>query len=559
MKKYILFSLGIMLLAAMNVAAQDDYNTRAKKYVDQYCKLAMAEQRRCGIPASITLGQGILETEAGISELMIEANNHFGIKCKNGWEGETFLHTDDAPNECFKKYGCAADSYKDHSDHLKRNQRYAPLFKLSPTDYASWAVCLKRCGYATNPQYAQRLIKIIEDFKLQEYTYSAMDSDAFNNYQVVPVSYRMQTPDTLAKPLAKRDTIAEVKPQPSTIRDVADSARDFMTHQQEATATPNAVAADTSKYLMVNGLKAFYAHKDELLHKYAEKYEISYPFLIEINDLHNAPLPFDMNVYLERKPAKGTHATHTVAEGENLLMIAQMEGIQLRSLRALNRLNPNEEPVAGSVLELQTPTHQKPTVKRPEIAAHTRNAIIVKDDSALKPGGDYIALKKENPQVVADTAKTEQTATPPAMAKTDTAETLEEAEPIPPPIAAEAPDTVVKAAPKSISEMSYEEIEAQQEKKDEFAKLKSELDKIVYADDSKLAVANAAPSPAPTAEKKPAAEPVQAKGNKFYTVKKGDTAFSIAKRNNITVDQLYKWNNIDAGDVKVGKTLQVKE
>ena len=168
MKRCVLFFMAIMLLITAMASAQDGYNDRAQKYIQQYSTLAILEQQKNGIPAAITLGQGILETEAGASELMTEANNHFGIKCNNRWQGPTFSHTDDAPDECFKKYSCAAESFRDHSEHLKTNPRYSPLFSFSQTDYASWAVCLKKCGYATNPQYAQQLIKIIEDFKLQE-------------------------------------------------------------------------------------------------------------------------------------------------------------------------------------------------------------------------------------------------------------------------------------------------------------------------------------------------------------------------------------------------------
>ena len=104
-----------MLLVATSTFAQDSYSARARKYVDQYATLAILEQKKSGIPASITLGQGILETEAGISELMTAANNHFGIKCKNGYQGPSFSHTDDAPDECFKSYSCAAESFRDHS------------------------------------------------------------------------------------------------------------------------------------------------------------------------------------------------------------------------------------------------------------------------------------------------------------------------------------------------------------------------------------------------------------------------------------------------------------
>src|ERR1700722_8267000 len=109
MKRCVLFCIAIMLLMPGGARAQDGYNERAQKYIQQYSSLAILEQKKNGIPAAITLGQGILETEAGASELMTEANNHFGIKCNNHWDGPTFAHTDDAPDECFKKYTCAAE------------------------------------------------------------------------------------------------------------------------------------------------------------------------------------------------------------------------------------------------------------------------------------------------------------------------------------------------------------------------------------------------------------------------------------------------------------------
>ena len=133
----------VLMLSVTNVSAQrDSYKERAQKYIDKHKMLAMAEQQRTGVPAAITLGQGVLETEAGNSELATQAHNHFGIKCKSTWKGETFAHTDDAPNECFRKYGSAYESYKDHSDFLKQ-PRYNPLFKLSISDYEGWAKGLK--------------------------------------------------------------------------------------------------------------------------------------------------------------------------------------------------------------------------------------------------------------------------------------------------------------------------------------------------------------------------------------------------------------------------------
>src|SRR5574337_521719 len=145
-----------------------------QKYIDTYKNIAIAEEIRTGVPAAITLAQGIHETGAGTSDLVLASNNHFGIKC-NGWTGQTISHDDDAKGECFRKYDSPIDSYKDHSDFLKNRSYYTSLFKLDPTDYKGWAYGLKRAGYATNPKYAQILIKLIEDYNLEQYTDLALN------------------------------------------------------------------------------------------------------------------------------------------------------------------------------------------------------------------------------------------------------------------------------------------------------------------------------------------------------------------------------------------------
>ena len=141
-----------------------------EEYVEQFKEIAMNEMRRSGIPAAITLAQGILESENGNSELVKKSNNHFGIKCKSNWTGESVTHDDDANGECFRAYSNAGDSYRDHSDFLKANQRYSSLFNLDPTDYGAWARGLKKAGYATNPRYPELLVKYIEQNNLQQYS-----------------------------------------------------------------------------------------------------------------------------------------------------------------------------------------------------------------------------------------------------------------------------------------------------------------------------------------------------------------------------------------------------
>lgn len=134
-------------------------------YISTYSEMAVEQQARHGIPASITLAQGLLESAAGRSTLAVNGNNHFGIKCHKGWTGDTLLRNDDAANECFRSYDNVSQSFDDHSRFLLKS-RYAPLFELDPLDYAGWARGLRQCGYATDPNYASRLITIIERYAL---------------------------------------------------------------------------------------------------------------------------------------------------------------------------------------------------------------------------------------------------------------------------------------------------------------------------------------------------------------------------------------------------------
>ena len=138
-------------------------------YILNYKDVAIDKMRVYGIPASITLAQGILESGSGNSELARKANNHFGIKCHKDWKGKTFHMDDDAKNECFRKYKSPDESYRDHSLFLTTRDRYADLFELDITDYRGWARGLKKAGYATNPKYPQLLIKIIEENRLYEF------------------------------------------------------------------------------------------------------------------------------------------------------------------------------------------------------------------------------------------------------------------------------------------------------------------------------------------------------------------------------------------------------
>src|SRR5690606_25496104 len=196
--------------------SQQSYQEKVQNYVARFKDIAIAEQQRTGIPASVKLAQGIFETAAGESELCTKANNHFGIKCKSNWSGPTYNYTDDAPNECFRSYPDEIQSYKDHSDFLLKNKRYQALFKLSVTDYAAWAYGLKTCGYATDPNYAKRLIKTIEEYRLQQYTYQAMENPV-NNGVLLASADPKSVPEVPEPSVQKQATIEESKEQPTEL------------------------------------------------------------------------------------------------------------------------------------------------------------------------------------------------------------------------------------------------------------------------------------------------------------------------------------------------------
>lgn len=682
MNKVLLFWISSFLLLSVKAGAQQDsFSVRAQRYVDKYYALAIAEQVRCGIPAAVTLAQGVLETEAGRSELACSANNHFGIKCKSDYSGEKFFHDDDAPKECFKMYRCAEDSYKDHSDYLKRNPRYNPLFALSQTDYASWAMCLKKCGYATNPQYAQRLIKIIEDFKLQQYTYAAMDSSLLPGRTVnlkpasqqpaaqqqaqAPVadsnSIVITTPFPSGKVVAgaKKITKEEVKtsapePQPAAIAKplevpaatatlapvqetpkqntqpiaetkhtdslhhiiVTDGPLPIQAAANQAVDTPvrTAVAAeaqptqpsldtryDSGKIIIVNGLKAFYAYKGEVLLQYAVKYNIRYAHLLEINDLPDGPLEANMPIYLEKKLTSGTHARHTVREGESMYMISQMEGMQLRRLLALNMMDINDEPATGVILELQNGVFKKPALRSVSQGPAQGNMTVMLGKST--PPSDMITINRSpapTPKHI-DTTQSEKVKPYVETIPVANAAGTEHAAQTTAPTA--AMDTTNMGVPKNItantnattaptaqapSQQAATNIPAKQDMAtaaqkqvkedstiDDLAALKAELDKVVYTDDSKL-ISKAAPDTKPADTK--AATPKQTvpakarktrddddddeednkKGSNYYTIKDGETLGGIANRHHTTVKKLMQLNHIKADQIRAGRKLRIK-
>ncbi len=377
MIKKILLSTISILTTSFTIAQSNDEAVR--NYIAQYKETAIQEQLRSGVPASITLAQGIYETGAGTSELCTNAQNHFGIKCKNSWTGLTYTYTDDAKDECFRSYTNALASYKDHSDFLSQNKRYASLFYIPVEDYSEWAKGLKRCGYATNPQYATKLIDMIERYDLAQYTHvaTAMHRSEFGNEQALAST----DPDM---------KVAMYEPELSTQASL--ETLDKTLESFESTNSSNEKPADIEYYKVtkLNGLKGFYAKKGDLLLEYAIKNKVRYSKLLEINDLYDEPLKTDLFIYLEKKHRYGSQETYTVSEGETLSMIAQAEGMQLNSLRSINKIEPGEEPMPGSVLYLQGNAPSKPNIHTGDVLSNNTNSKVAPE----KSNDEYINTKK---------------------------------------------------------------------------------------------------------------------------------------------------------------------
>jgi len=338
MQKLKILFLLFASLAFKNSFAQPD--PVVVEYIKKYKDLAIAEMQRTGIPASIKLAQGIHETSAGTSDLVKRSNNHFGLKCKAEWTGMTVKHTDDAPNECFRKYENPSDSYKDQSNYLKGTPRYASLFELDPTDYKAWAFGLKKAGYATNPKYSQVLIKLIEDYDLQDYTMIALGklkpghetlakNENKNSDIIIPVEKPVVMPPepevvVYAKKETKKEAVVEKKPE-----------------------YPDGE-------FKINETKVIYAKKGISYLSIAEKYSIPLARIFEFNEMKvQEVVEKDQLIYIMRKRKVGLNEQHTVKPGETLADIAQTEALRIESLLEYNFLQQNMQPAVGSVLYLR--------------------------------------------------------------------------------------------------------------------------------------------------------------------------------------------------------------
>ncbi|MGV8096019.1 MAG: glucosaminidase domain-containing protein [Mangrovibacterium sp.] len=307
MMKEAVFAIVFVLFYQITFS-QRIYNRQ--EYIETYRKLAVLEMQRTGVPASITLAQACLESSNGNSELSRKSNNHFGIKCKSTWNGKRVYHDDDERNECFRRYNSVEESYIDHSNFLSANPRYSTLFTLEITDYKGWAHGLKRAGYATNPRYAEELIRIVEENQLYLYD-------------------RVTDPSQLGRFNHAGNTDAK---------------------------HPLINPYQTRKVVLRNALKTIVVKTGDTMESIAQEFNLKPWQMYQYNDYPYGKQPIENEIiYLEpkaRKAAKGLE-THVLESGESMHYVSQVYGIKLKPLLRRNRLNNGENPPVGTVIYLR--------------------------------------------------------------------------------------------------------------------------------------------------------------------------------------------------------------
>ena len=317
------FCLTLSLVATL-FFAKAQLSDPTEQYIKTYSGIAVEEMQRTGVPAAIKLAQGILETMSGRSPLVLKSNNHFGIKCKQGYEGPYVLHDDDRPQERFMKYESADQSYRDHSDFLKGRSRYASLFTLDPDDYKGWAYGLKKAGYATNPKYPQILIGLIEKYHLEDYTQMGLGKMEMNE-----------------------DVKAYFAGVPST------SSLSNMVAATQPVELPKSIYPEGD--FLINNTKVVYLKAGASLEDIAAKYKIPVSRLIDMNDFSSLTEVATKGalVYLQLKRTVSDKELHVVQPGESIYDIAQAEGIRLASLLKYNNLSKFNTPAIGTQLKLR--------------------------------------------------------------------------------------------------------------------------------------------------------------------------------------------------------------
>ncbi|MEY3538867.1 MAG: hypothetical protein RL188_284 [Bacteroidota bacterium] len=372
-------------------------------YVAQYKEIAMKEMKRTGIPASITLAQAIVESNSGESNLAKNYNNHFGIKCKSDWKGAKTYQDDDAKQECFRAYENAEQSFKDHSNFLKSRPNYVDLFLLDPVDDTAWAYGLKKAGYATALDYPKKLLKIIDDYELAQYNFPELANEIETDTDTVIATDKAPITDT-TESIKKLEAVPEnvktltdtVKPLNKPAGIVAATTTSYSTPmpakklplttnevvsivKTDSAITKSTPPADTNRLkpvdttpvynypegrFRINQVPVLLGKKDRSFVEIALQYNVPLYKLFEYNDITPAILlDRDQLIFLAPKKKEGGTSFHIAKHTTNLQEISQLEGIQLKLLKAYNP-QLTETVNAGTQVLLFKQKENNPTPKK---------------------------------------------------------------------------------------------------------------------------------------------------------------------------------------------------
>jgi len=361
----------MILFLFLSIASLAQNSADIVAYINNYKQLAIEEMLRTGVPASIKLAQGIHETSAGKSDLVLKSRNHFGIKCKATWTGNKVYHDDDARGECFRSYTSSTDSYKDHSNFLKGSQRYSALFQLDPTDYKAWAYGLKKAGYATNNKYSQIIIRLIEEYGLNQYSLIAM-----------------------GKLEPSGETLTGTGPKaiysPESVRG------DVVTLETPEEGFDEPVKDYPQGEFRINNTRVVFAQSGSSLLGIAQQFDVSLSRLLEFNDLNVEDiLKRAQLLFLQRKRKVSSNEFHIVAKGETLYDIAQEEGIRLESLAEYNHLKPHMKPAPGHKLHLQSKSPGPPALAQEIMVVNKTDVPVFQKTASASIATRHIVQTKE--------------------------------------------------------------------------------------------------------------------------------------------------------------------
>ncbi|MEX0967181.1 MAG: glucosaminidase domain-containing protein [Bacteroidia bacterium] len=491
MKNYLLI-LALLLPSLMANGQARKYTT--EEYIKIYKDLAISEMMRTGIPASIKLAQGVLESGSGNSELSLKSNNHFGIKCKSHWTGRKTYYDDDEKGECFRVYNKVEDSYRDHSDFLSVNTRYAFLFEFDKTDYKAWAKGLKKAGYATNPRYPELLIGIIEKYDLPQY-----------------------------------DLIALGRKLP-----VADNE--------------NSDGISITQTLVFNGIPAGRVLPGENMRTFGERHDMREWQVRKYNDLEkNANIISGSILYLKPKRGRPAHKQHSVQAQETMHYISQLHGIRLKKLLRKNRMAEGQEPAVGETISLRKKVKQPPKLTNPDLIKEKKyvgleNAVDEngsKPDKKQKPPKDQKKRKPEETPVK-EVPRPERPKPEETTAKVETEE-----------FKAVKEEEITIAEEPQPAELVIPEPDNRNDKP---ATVPKETELTVEpepAPEEKAAPATAEQTPQADPQTDTA-------GWKMHTVQQGESLYSISRQYDISVAELREINMIVGNDLKMGQQLKVQ-